>query len=186
MQICGARGMRNLESLACLTNGSLAARGGAHPRKKVCKVLETKDIKLDFDLTSYAKSKSPAFAGLGFFSELSLSAVSSVSIKGFRRLACGSVPSCRELRSESFLNTSAFSVPVHNSQRNALSARAIACLISPGTTSPGKRRRCCFVIPFYTLGLSSPHIEPDHEARSLCGCALQQKTGSCSVLCRRE
>ena len=50
------------------------------PRQKVCKVFETKDIRLDFDLTSYAKSKSPALAGLGFFSDLSVSAVSRVSM----------------------------------------------------------------------------------------------------------
>jgi hypothetical protein len=49
------------------------------PRQKVCKVLETKDIRLDFGLTSYAKSKSPACAGLGFFSDLSIAAVSMVS-----------------------------------------------------------------------------------------------------------
>jgi hypothetical protein len=35
------------------------------PRQKVCKVFETKDIRLDFGLRSYAKSKSPAGAGLG-------------------------------------------------------------------------------------------------------------------------
>jgi hypothetical protein len=48
------------------------------PRQKVCKVFETKDIRLDFGLTSYAKSKSPACAGLGFFSDLSIAAVSMV------------------------------------------------------------------------------------------------------------
>jgi hypothetical protein len=42
----------------------------------VRKVFEIKDIGLDFDLTSYAKSKSPACAGLGFFSDLSIAAVS--------------------------------------------------------------------------------------------------------------
>jgi hypothetical protein len=42
----------------------------------VCKVLEAKDIRSYFDLTSYAKSESPAGAGLGFFSVLSVSAVS--------------------------------------------------------------------------------------------------------------
>ena len=53
------------------------------PRQKVCKVLETKDIRLDFDRSSYAESKSPALAGLGFFSDLSVAAVSRVSIQGF-------------------------------------------------------------------------------------------------------
>jgi hypothetical protein len=42
----------------------------------VCKVFETKDIRLDFGLASYAKSKSPAGAGLEFFSDLSIAAVS--------------------------------------------------------------------------------------------------------------
>jgi hypothetical protein len=37
---------------------------------------------LYFDLTSYAKSKSPACAGLGFFSDLSIAAVSMVSMAG--------------------------------------------------------------------------------------------------------
>jgi hypothetical protein len=46
----------------------------------VCKVFETKDIRVDFHLPSYAKSKSPALAGLDFFSDLSVSAVSRVSI----------------------------------------------------------------------------------------------------------
>jgi len=50
------------------------------PRQKVCKVFGTKDIRLDFDLTSFAKSKSPAWAGLRFSPDLSLSAVSMVSM----------------------------------------------------------------------------------------------------------
>ena len=55
------------------------------PRQKVYKVLETKDIRLDFGLTSCAESKSPACAGLGFFSELSVSAVSSIrDVERFR------------------------------------------------------------------------------------------------------
>jgi hypothetical protein len=36
------------------------------PRQKVCKVLEAKDIRLDFDLTSYDESKARRGPGFRF------------------------------------------------------------------------------------------------------------------------
>src|SRR5258707_6849164 len=75
--------------VALVARVSVMHRRTPPSRPKVCKVFETKDIRLDFDLTSYAKSKSPALAGLGFFSDLSISAVSRVSMTG-------SVSSCRQ------------------------------------------------------------------------------------------
>ena len=49
------------------------------PPSKVCKVFEVDTLGLDFGLRLPSESKSPAYAGLTFFSELSLSVVSMVS-----------------------------------------------------------------------------------------------------------
>jgi hypothetical protein len=51
-------------------------------RQLVCKVFEIKGIGLELDLSSYAKSRSPAWAGLGVFPDLSLSA-ESMGLEGF-------------------------------------------------------------------------------------------------------
>src|SRR2546426_935476 len=67
--------------VASVARVSVMRRHTPPPRQKVCKVFETKDIRLDFNLTSYAKSKSPARAGLRFFSELSIAALSMGTVR---------------------------------------------------------------------------------------------------------
>src|SRR5580704_9287230 len=77
------------------------------------KVFEVETLGLDFGLRPSAESKSPALAGLGFSSELSLSAVSIVSVakRVGQRSVCvmflnGGSPIYRQLRVRSIRSDS--------------------------------------------------------------------------------